>query len=383
MLYIKPAAILTPDRVLEDGAVLVRGDRIAALGPAAEVPCPPEVRQLPANGLLLAPGFIDLQVNGAFGSDFTAEPSAIWEVGARLPEYGVTTYLPTVVTSPPETVADAQEVVCQGPPPGYRGATALGLHLEGPFLNPDKRGAHNPAYLRPPSLPAIASWYPDQGVRLVTLAPELPGALDVVRALAARGVVVSAGHSAATLQQARAGIEAGITYGTHLFNAMPPLGHREPGLAGALLTDSRVAVGIIADGVHLHPALVALIWRAKGPGQVNLVTDAMAALGMPPGRYRLGQRDVTSDGRAARLADGRLAGCVLSLDETVRNLVDFAGCSPSEAVATVTTVPASVLGLADSYGLVAPGRRADLTLLDDKLHVVATIVAGEVVYSTA
>src|SRR5438046_685185 len=138
MYYIKPAAILTPDRVLENSAALVQGDRIAAVGLASEVPCPPGARQLPADGLLLAPGFIDLQINGAFGSDFTAEPSAIWEVSARLPEYGVTAFLPTVVTSPPETVAQAQEVVCQGPPPAYRGATPLGLHLEGPFLNPEK-----------------------------------------------------------------------------------------------------------------------------------------------------------------------------------------------------------------------------------------------------
>jgi N-acetylglucosamine-6-phosphate deacetylase len=383
MLYVRPAAIMTPDRVLEDGAVLVRGDRIVAVGLAADVPCPPEARQLPADGLLLAPGFIDLQINGAFGSDFTAEPSTIWEVGARLPQYGVTAFLPTVVTSPLETIAAAQEVVRQGPPAGYRGAVPLGLHLEGPFLNPEKRGAHNPAYLRPPVLPDVDSWSPDRGVRLVTLAPELPGALEVIRALRSRGVVAGAGHSAATLDQARAGIEAGITYGTHLFNAMPPLAHREPGLAGALLTDPSVTVGIIADGVHLHPALAAMIWKARGPAQVNLVTDAMAALGMPPGEYRLGERDVISDGKAVRLADGRLAGSVLSLDQAVRNLVECAGCRPAEAIGSVTTVPASVLGLAESHGRIAPGRRADLTLMDDELHVVATVVAGEVVHISA
>jgi N-acetylglucosamine-6-phosphate deacetylase len=379
MLYIKPSAILTSDGVLEGGAVLVEGERIAAVGRADQVPRPPEARQVGADGLLLAPGFIDLQLNGAFGNDFTADPGTLWEVGARLPRYGVTAFLPTVLTSPPETVAAAQEVVCRAAPPGYRGAIPVGLHLEGPFINPEKRGAHNPAYLRAPDLAAIEGWSPDRGVRLVTLAPELPGADELVRILSARGVVVSAGHSMATYEGARAGIEAGITYGTHLFNAMPRLGHREPGLIGALLGDQSVTVGVIADGVHLHPGIVSLIWQAGGPTRVNLVTDAMAALGMPPGRYGLGDWEVISDGEAARLADGRLAGSVLSLDQAVRNLVKFAGCSPAQAISTVTSVPASVLGLGSSRGHIAPGSRADLVLLDNELRVVTTVVGGEVV----
>jgi N-acetylglucosamine-6-phosphate deacetylase len=387
MLYIRPKAILTPDGLLADSAVLIEGDRIVAVGPAGEVRCPPGARLLPGDGLMLTPGFIDLQINGAFGSDFTADPSSIWSVGARLPQYGVTAFLPTVITSPLETVAAAQEVVCQGPQAAYAGAVPLGLHVEGPFLNPEKRGAHNPAYLREPNLPDIEGWSPERGVRLVTLAPELPGALDVVRALRSRGVIVSAGHSAATFEQARAGIEAGITYGTHIFNAMPPMSHREPGLAGALLADPGVTVGVIADGVHLHPGLVALIWRALGPRQLTLVTDAMAALGMPPGAYTLGGRHVTTDGKAVFLAgagaERRLAGSVLSLDQALRNLVQFTGCAPAEAVPAVTSVPASLLGLSSSHGRVAPGCRADLTLLDDQLSVVATVIAGEVVYSAA
>jgi N-acetylglucosamine-6-phosphate deacetylase len=185
----------------------------------------------------------------------------------------------------------------------------------------------------------------------------------------------------ATLEQARAGIEAGITYGTHLFNAMPPLAHREPGLVGALLADPSVIVGVIADGVHVHPNLLSIILKAKGSARVNLVSDAIAALGMPPGTYRLADRDVTSDGREAHLADGRLAGSVLSIDQAVRNLVAFTGCKPAEAIATVTSVAASVLGLGESLGRIAPGCRADLTLLDSNLRVAATIVAGEVVYS--
>lgn len=382
MLYIRPSAIISEGRVLEDCAVLVEGEQIVAVGLVSEVLHPPEAEELQAGDLLLAPGFIDLQINGAFGSDFTTTPAAIWEIAARLPEYGVTSFLPTIITSPLETIAAAQEVICQGPPSGFRGAVPLGLHLEGPFLNPAKRGAHNPNHLLLPNLPLIERWSPENGVRLVTMAPELPGALDLVRRLRDRGVLVSAGHSLATFDEARAGLEAGVTYGTHLFNAMPPMDHREPGLAGALLTDPRVTVGVIADGVHLHPQMVSLAWKAKGPSGISLVTDAIAALGMPAGNYRLADQEVTVDNTSVRLADGRLAGSVLSLDRAVRNLIEFTGCHTADAIATVTDVPASLLGLASSQGCIKPGFRADIVLLTRDLRVVATLVAGQVVYST-
>ena len=380
-LYLAPVTLLTPTGPVADGALLTAGARIAALGPAAHVPRPPDARVLDGAGHLLAPGFLDLQLNGAFGYDFTADPASIWAVGARLPRSGVAAFLPTIISSSPATIAAAQAVMRAGPPPGYRGATALGLHLEGPFLNPVRRGAHDPAYLRPPDPVLAAGWSPATGVRLVTLAPELPGALDLVRALVARGVVVSAGHSAATLAEARAGFAAGISYGTHLFNAMPPLHHRAPGLAGALLTDPRPTVGLIADGVHLDPALVALVWRAKGPRHLNLVTDAIAALDMPPGVYRIGDRAVHVDGTAARLPDGTLAGSLLSLDQAVRNLVAWTGADPAAAVATVTAVPADLLGLGGGRGRLAPGAAADLVLLTPDLRVATAIVGGEVAYA--
>jgi N-acetylglucosamine-6-phosphate deacetylase len=330
--------------------------------------------------LIAAPGYIDLQLNGAFGFDFTAEPGSIWEVAARLPRYGVTAFLPTIITAPLETAARAQDALRRGPPAGFAGALPLGLHLEGPFLNPARRGAHNPEHLRLPSLEAVETWSPGDGVRLVTLAPELPGALAVTRRLRERGVVVSAGHSLATLAEARAGFEAGITAGTHLFNAMPPLDHREPGLAGALLADPRATFGLIADGVHVHPAMAALAWRAGGPNRLALVTDAMAALGRPPGDYRLGDRMVRVDETSARLADGRLAGSILSLDQAVRNLIRFTGCAPAEAIRAATEAPARLLGLPGERGRIAPGAVADLVLLTPELQVAATLVAGEVLW---
>jgi len=398
-LYIKPQAIVTVQGIVSDYAVLVDSDRIAAAGLASQVPCPPGAQQLQAGGLLLAPGFIDLQINGTFGIDFTASPESIWQVAARLPQYGVTSFLPTIITSPLQTVDSAQKAV-QSAPPDFVGAWPLGLHLEGPFLNPARRGAHNPAYMRPPDLQVIGGWSPEAGVRLVTLAPELPGALDLVRALVARGIIVSAGHSMATLEQAKAGFDMGIAYGTHIFNAMPPLDHRQPGLVGALLADSRVVAGMIADGIHLHPDIVSLVWKAKGAAGTSLVTDAMASLGIDDRRqttddrrqttddrqpstrtFRLGDREVLTDGVSAWLHDGTLAGSVLSLDQAVRNLVAYAGCSPEEAIGTVTSVPAKLLGVESERGSIAPGMIADLVLLSHDLRVIVTVACGEVVYS--
>ena len=381
MLCIQHATLLTLGQRVDDSAVVVDGGQIVAVGRAHDNLCPPEAQPIDATGLTLVPGFIDLQLNGAFGFDFTANPATIWDVATRLPRFGVTSFLPTIITSPPETVSAARALLQKGPPPEFCGATPLGLHLEGPFLNPAKRGAHNPAHLRLPDVNAVADWSPSNGVRLVTLAPELPGALDVVRVLRERGVAVSAGHSMATYEEARAGLEAGITYSTHLFNAMPQLDHRAPGLAAALLADPRAVVGLIPDGIHLHPAIVKLIWQSKGVAGVNIVTDAMGALGMLPGKYKLGDFEVMVGENSARLSDGRLAGSILSLDQAVRNFIAFTGCSLNEALETVTATPAKVLGLTDR-GQIAPGFVADMVLLTSDLRVVKTFVNGSRVTPT-
>lgn len=384
MLQITNARIHTPCRVIPRGTVLVDGARIVSVGPAGDAPAAERARVIDAAGLTLVPGFIDLQLNGAFGHDFTADASTIWEVAAGLPRYGVTAFLPTIITSPLEQVEAGLRVLSSGPPVGFRGAAPLGLHAEGPFLNPGKKGAHNPQYLRPPTADAVAGWSPAAGMRLVTMAPELPGALDVIRSLVARGIVVSTGHSMATYDQARAGFDAGATYGTHLFNAMPNFGHRDPGLPGALLTDDRMTVGFIADGVHTHPAVIDLVWRILGPRRMNLVSDAMAALGMPPGLHRLGEFDVIVDATSCRLTDGgALAGSILEPDQALRNLIEITGCALGDALATLTTTPARLLGLERERGQIAPGFTADLVLLSPDLRVRTTIAAGEIVYTAA
>ncbi len=380
MLYIDNASVYTPDQVIEHGAVLVDGGRVVEVGPVGVVRRPAGAQVIDAAGRALVPGFVELQFNGAFGDDFTNDPSAIWRVAEKLPCYGVTSFLPTIITSPLETIAAGQSVVAGGEPPGFRGARPLGLHVEGPFLNPEKKGAHNPKYLRAPDAAAVVGWSPATGVRLVTIAPELPGALDVISALSSRGVLVGVGHSNATFEQAVAAFDAGARYGTHLFNAMSALGPREPGLPGALLTDPRPTVGVIADGVHTHRSVIRLAWQALGPRRTNLVTDAMAALGMPPGRNRLGDFEVVVDATSARLADGTLAGSILSLDQALRNLIDVTGCTLAEALPTLTTTPARAIGLDHERGRIAPGHVADMVLLTADLRVSATVAEGAVVY---
>jgi N-acetylglucosamine-6-phosphate deacetylase len=364
-----------------DAGILLDGGRIVSLGPASAMEFPASTQVLDAGGLTAVPGYIDWQFNGGFGHDFTADPTSIWEVGARLPEHGVTAFLPTIITAPAGKYSAAQAVLRAGPPPGYHGAWPLGLHFEGPFLNPGKKGAHDPAYLRLATATEIKDWSRRKHVWLVTLAPELPGAPEAIRLLRSRGVVVSAGHSLATIEQAVSAFERGVTAGTHLFNAMPALDHRAPGLAAALLVSQRVTTGLIPDGIHVHPAMVALAWGQKRPAKMAIVTDAMGALGMPPGNYLLGGFNVRVDETSARLEDGTLAGSILRMDQAVRNLMDFTGCSLREAVTAATLNVARLLG-SRRKGRLVPGADADLLLLDEHARVAVTIAAGEVLHNT-
>lgn len=380
MLAITNATIITPSRTIQRGTTLMRFGKIEAVDHWNEISVPSGSGMLDARGLLLAPGFIDLQCNGAFGYDLTQNPESVWRVATQLPQFGVTSFLPTIVSSPLSTVRLAQDIWHKGPPRGFKGAQALGLHLEGPFLNPAKRGAHNPAYLRPPSVEDVANWTPETGARLVTLAPELLGALDVIATLTERGVVVSAGHSMASYDQARNAVTAGTRYATHLFNGMPELHHRKPGLLGAMLADERVTIGLIADGIHVHPALIKLLWHMTGDDRLNLVTDGIAAVGMGDGVYTIGGLKVTVDGRTARVSNGTLAGSLLTMDQALRNLLNYTGCAQAEAVRTITTTPATLLGIANRKGQIAPGYDADVVLLSRDFRVVATVIEGQLRY---
>lgn len=354
-LEIEGGRIVDPDRATGDGATV------------------------DATDLIVAPGLIESQINGAYGEDFTEDPESIWRVGRRLPEQGVTAFVPTVISSPSHVVEHARSVIKAGPPNGYSGAMPIGLHCEGPMLAPSHRGTHRLEYLAPPSLEIIDGWDPAGGVVMVTIAPELPGALEVIEELRRRNVVVAVGHSGATFDEAETAFAAGVTAGTHLYNAMSGFSHRSPGLVGALLANREVIAGIIVDGIHSHPAAVEIAWKAKGPRHLMPVTDALAAAGMPYGAYRIGDIAVSYDSSGARNESGGLAGSVLTLDQAMRNLIEFTGCSVEEALGSVTAVPAQLFGL-DERGRTDPGAVADLVLLDNQLEVVMTIVGGRVAY---
>jgi N-acetylglucosamine-6-phosphate deacetylase len=371
----------------QDQTIIIQEGKITYAGPYTDQLSLEGYDVLDASGKswMVAPGFIDLQFNGGYGEDFTADPHSIASVSARLPETGVVAFLPTFITSPLEDYAEKLQAVlrAQGAEQNAApGASVLGAHVEGPFLNPNSRGAHNASLFCHPSPQALEYLDPRQAIRLLTLAAEQPGGLEAVRALSDAGIVVSIGHSQATYDEAQAAFRAGVSYATHLFNAMPPLHHRNPGLIGALLTQSAVRCGLIVDGIHVHPAMVQLAYQNLGASGITLVTDAMVAMGMSPGTYKIGDQTVIVDKISARLENGTLAGSILRMDQAVSNMIRFSNCSLAEAVRMASTTPAEVLGIQDHFGHVLSGYPANLVLIDSQVQVQATWVEGQLAYQS-
>jgi N-acetylglucosamine-6-phosphate deacetylase len=364
------------DRSIRPADVVVEDGVIVAVDVAP--PMVPSAGTIDVGDDLVAPGFIDLQLNGAFGADVTTEPARIGDIAAGLPRFGVTAFCPTVISCSDarrdEAIRTMREYAPLGP-----GAIPLGLHLEGPFLNEARRGAHPATHLRAPDAATVAAWVGETTISMVTLAPELAGARDAVARLSGAGVLVSVGHSDATYEQTVEAAAAGAAYVTHLFNATRPFGHRDPGVVGAALVDDRFTAGLIADGVHVHRAAVHMAWRALGPHRMNLVTDAVAVLGAPGGSARVGDVELLTTDRGVRNREGVLSGSNLSLDQAVRNLIAWTGCSLVDALRTVTAVPARLLRLRDR-GRIATGCQGDLVVLGRSLEVVATFVGGRLVW---
>ncbi|CAN5614838.1 N-acetylglucosamine-6-phosphate deacetylase [soil metagenome] len=356
------------------GAVVIAGERIA------EVLLDPRDGNLPetvVDAEFVAPGFIDLQVNGGFGVEVDANPEHLRALSARLPETGVTAWLPTVISSPPELYPGV--LAAYGAGSDHPGAVALGFHLEGPYLSAKRAGAHPIEAIENAPDSLLSMFLNSHSVRLVSLAPERPGGIDRIRRLRQAGIVVSLGHTDASYEDFVKGIGAGATMATHLYSAMSGLHHRVPGAVGAALLDGRVVAGMIVDGVHAHRAAVGIAFRMKGPTGIALVTDMVSAAGMPTGTYHLGGRAVESDGIAVRLPDGTLAGSALTMDQAIRNLVNWKIASPAESIQMATETPAAVLGL-DDRGRLITGAYADLVLLDEALRVTRTIVQGATRY---
>jgi len=362
---------------LEAGAVVVEDDRIV------EVLRSPRTGALPSHIIdtaVVSPGLIDLQVNGGFGVEVGSDPGGLSTLARRLPESGVTAYLPTLISSSAASYRAAfaafESFLAAG---DSHGAQALGFHLEGPFLSAKQKGAHHLSAIEQADERLFDELLGCDRLRLMTLAPERSGGLERIRCLRRRGIPVSLGHTDATLEEFSAGVDAGAEMATHLYNAMSPFAHRAPGSIGGALTDDRVTVGLIADGIHSHPASLRLAVRAKGIERIALVTDMMAAAGMPAGRYTLGGQTVLVEDQSARLENGTLAGAILFLDQAIRNMVRWAGVTPAEAINMATEVPRRLLGLTDRGRIVAGGF-ADLVLFGENLEVDATFVSGRQVY---
>jgi N-acetylglucosamine-6-phosphate deacetylase len=366
---------LALDGRLIPGAVVVEGSEIKAVlsGDVRNGDLPADVHE----ASLVAPGLIDLQVNGAFGVEVGTSAEALRHLAAQLPSTGVTSFLPTLVSSFADLYPrafQAFEEAREAP-----GASALGLHVEGPFLSAKRPGVHRLKAINEASAEIFEGWLGAPAVRLVTLAPERDGAKERIRRLRERGIVVSLGHTNATYEEFVEGIDQGATMVTHLYSAMSGFLHRAPGAVGAALLDDRVTAGLIVDGVHSHAASVALAIRTKGPERIALVTDSIAGAGQSPGVYQIDGQDIHVEATFARLPDGTLAGSVLTLDQAVRLAVSLGGASIADALRMASEVPARVLGLSHK-GRLAVGADADLVLFDPDLAVVATYGRGRSLY---
>jgi len=376
-LYTPVEEITNPLLVIEDGHITEISSRTSHASP-------PNATFVDCGDAALVPGFLDIHIHGGAGLDLMRASAAdLPRLGQFLISHGVIGYFATTVAAPLdvtcaalERLADAIEAKAH-PNGGPVEARPLGIHLEGPFLSHKRRGVHPPEYLVVPTVPIFDRlWQAARGhVHMMTIAPEIPGAMEVIAEAARRKVCVSIGHSDAELPVAREAVRAGARHATHTFNAMRPLDHRSPGIIGEVLSDDTITADIIADGIHVSPEVVKVFLQAKGPERAVLITDAISATGMPDGRYQLGPIQVDVKNGKATAGDS-LAGSVLTMDRAVRNITKFSNWTLPEAVRAATLNPASAVGLSAKYGRLAPGVEANFVVLSSAGDVLKTIVGG-------
>jgi N-acetylglucosamine-6-phosphate deacetylase len=374
-------------KLLDHPMVVIEDGRIASIAPRTGSEIPAQSRVLDYPGATLAPAFLDVHIHGAADHDvMEATAEALNAIGRFLASHGTGSYLATTVTASLDATLRALSELAKllSQPPGATEAQArpIGIHLEGPFLSHLKRGVQPPEYLLAPDIDLFDRLFEaaEGHIRLMTLAPELPGAVELAAHATARGVRVSVGHSNATAAETRAAIAAGAVSATHIFNAMRPLDHREPGILGVVLTTDSLFAELICDGIHTAPELVKLWWRAKGPERAILVTDAISATGMPDGEYQLGGFE---DGFSVQVANGKvtaggvLAGSVLTLDRALTNFIEFTGAPLDHALRLVTANPAAMTGLGAQAGELAVGQPANLIAVDSAGRLLASIQNGQ------
>ena len=380
--------VYTPVEEIRNGVILVEGHRIAKVGPREQIKIPQGATVIDYQDRTVVPGFIDIHIHGAVGYDLMeGTPEAVASVGKYLARHGTTSYAATTVAASLERTLNAAkglgEIIrasnsAHVVPDKISGAQPACIHLEGPFLNIKRRGAHPASQIQKPSTELLARFLDaaDGTVRILTLAPELEGALTVLEFARSKGLKVGIGHSNATYEEAKSAIEAGATHAVHCFNAMRPFGHRDAGIIGAVLTDDRVSAELICDGIHVEPTAIRLLIRSKGIERLILVSDSLSGAGMPDGNYRLGNFTVHVAGGVCRTVEGNLAGSTIMLDAALRNLSAYTGLSYRQCLPSVTTNPARILGLEKQKGVIAPRADADLAVLDQQFYVTQTYVRG-------
>ncbi len=387
-LAIVGGTVVTRASAIEDGAVLVEDGHIKFVGRARDVEPEPASEIINAGGLLVLPGLIDTHVHGSHGDDVMfSDAEGIRRISRAQLRYGTTAYLPSTVSAQHEALLRALET-CAAAAVDSSGPAAeiVGVHVEGPFINRNKKGAHSLATLRDPDLDQCMEYLRAAPglMKIMTLAPELPGAMELIRLLVAHDVVASLGHSEADYDTALAAMEAGATHATHLYNAMPALHHRKPSLTTACLNEPFIRAEIVLDGHHVAPEMARLAARNKGRGGLILVTDAMSAVGCPEGTYTLGDLPVKVEGDRCVLMDGEtIASSILTMNRAVANAVAFTGMSLVDAVYTASFLPAEVCGVSDRKGSIEVGKDADLAILNRDYSVSVTVCKGEIAYRAA
>ncbi|MDQ7024352.1 MAG: N-acetylglucosamine-6-phosphate deacetylase [Anaerolineae bacterium] len=379
-LLITNAKIITPERTISKGWLLARDGKITAIGTQI-APDIPDVRVFGANGLTLLSGFIDIHVHGAVGADtMDANPESLRKMARFYAQQGVTGFTPTTLTASHEETLAALETIKSIMKEAVDGAAILGCHLEGPYLNLEKSGAQNKQYIRRAEK-REATAYLDIGViRLISLAPEFEENHWLIQACVERGITVSVAHTNASYSQMKAAIALGITHATHTYNAMTGLHHREPGVLGAVMESFAVRCELVADNVHVHPTAMNILWQAKGKDRLILITDSMMAAGMADGHYKLGDYAVTVAEGKVILANGTLAGSILTMNQAVLNFMRATG-EPLDNIWQVMSLNAArAINIAHRKGSLEIGKDADLVLVDEELHVQLTVVDGNIVY---
>ena len=380
----------TPLEEIHDAVIVIDGARIAAIGPRGDVSIPAGARKVDLRDATAIPGFVDVHVHGAGGHDvMEANSGALDAIAERLARNGTTSFVATTVTAAPEEICASAEGIArwireradsaEGAKPAAEAARAecLGIHFEGPFISAKRRGVHPEQWIAAPSLSLFQRMFNAASgcARILTLAPELPGDLELANAALAQGLIVSLGHTDATYEEAMRAIERGARHAAHVFNAMRPFSHRDTGVIGAVLTSAQVSAELIADEVHVDAAAMKMLLAAKGTSGVTLVSDGTSATGMPDGNYRLGGFDVAVSGGVVRNSEGKLAGSALTLDRALRNIVAL-GVEFKNAVRMLTLNPARELGLATRKGALAAGADADLVFVNEAMQVTRVVARG-------